>query len=121
MAAAVGTATTSQRGQLRAEPVRRPARLGQGQLGKAKFGVCAACHGNDGKGNQALGAPNLTDDIWLHGAGRERDRGDDQQRQDNAMPAQADKFTGADQCAHGLRVGLSNKTPVAANKAGPCS
>ncbi|GAB3789306.1 cytochrome-c oxidase, cbb3-type subunit III [Dyella agri] len=29
--------------------------------------TCAACHGPDGKGNQALGAPNLTDHIWLHG------------------------------------------------------
>ena len=28
---------------------------------------CVACHGADGKGNQALGAPNLTDDIWLYG------------------------------------------------------
>jgi cytochrome c oxidase cbb3-type subunit 3 len=39
------------------------------QLGKAKFAVCAACHGPEGKGNQALGAPNLTDKIWLHGWG----------------------------------------------------
>jgi cytochrome c oxidase cbb3-type subunit 3 len=31
--------------------------------------VCAACHGMDGKGNQMLGAPNLTDKIWLHGWG----------------------------------------------------
>jgi cytochrome c oxidase cbb3-type subunit 3 len=38
-------------------------------LGKPRFGVCAACHGADGKGNQALGAPNLTDPIWLHGWG----------------------------------------------------
>jgi cytochrome c oxidase cbb3-type subunit III len=38
-------------------------------LGKAKFGACAACHGPDGKGNQALGAPNLTDKVWLHGYG----------------------------------------------------
>ncbi|MDY7578984.1 cytochrome-c oxidase, cbb3-type subunit III [Herbaspirillum sp. RTI4] len=37
-------------------------------LGKAKFGACAACHGADGRGNQALGAPNLTDHIWLHGS-----------------------------------------------------
>jgi cytochrome c oxidase cbb3-type subunit 3 len=29
--------------------------------------VCMACHGMDGKGNQMLGAPNLTDDIWLYG------------------------------------------------------
>ena len=30
--------------------------------------VCAACHGADGKGNPALGAPNLTDKIWLYGS-----------------------------------------------------
>ena len=28
---------------------------------------CAVCHGEDGKGNQELGAPNLTDAIWLYG------------------------------------------------------
>ncbi len=28
---------------------------------------CAACHGPDGKGNQALGAPNLSDELWLYG------------------------------------------------------
>ena len=39
------------------------------QLGKTKFTACAACHGADGKGNQALGAPNLTDKVWLHGWG----------------------------------------------------
>jgi cytochrome c oxidase cbb3-type subunit 3 len=41
------------------------------QLGKAKFVACAACHGLDGKGNTALGAPNLTDKVWLHGWGEE--------------------------------------------------
>jgi len=35
--------------------------------GKALFTVCAACHGAEGKGNPALGAPNLTDTIWLYG------------------------------------------------------
>ncbi|ARU56324.1 cbb3-type cytochrome c oxidase subunit III [Oleiphilus messinensis] len=29
--------------------------------------ACAACHGPDAKGNQALGAPNLTDGVWLYG------------------------------------------------------
>jgi len=29
---------------------------------------CVACHGPDAKGNPLLGAPNLTDDIWLYGA-----------------------------------------------------
>ncbi len=36
--------------------------------GQPRFATyCAACHGADGKGNQALGAPNLTDNIWLYG------------------------------------------------------
>ena len=39
------------------------------QLGRSKFTACAACHGADAKGNPALGAPNLTDRIWLHGWG----------------------------------------------------
>ena len=44
----------------------------QAELGKAKFkAVCAACHGADGKGNQAIGAPNLSDKIWLHGWGEQ--------------------------------------------------
>ena len=30
---------------------------------------CIACHGPEGKGNPALGAPNLTDDVWLYGGG----------------------------------------------------
>ena len=38
------------------------------QKGKAIFMAnCVACHGADGKGNKLLGAPNLTDDIWLNG------------------------------------------------------
>jgi cytochrome c oxidase cbb3-type subunit III len=38
--------------------------------GKEIFGQsCAACHGAEGKGNPALGAPNLTDRTWLYGAG----------------------------------------------------
>jgi cytochrome c oxidase cbb3-type subunit 3 len=38
------------------------------QLGKQLFAQnCAACHGPEGKGNPLLGAPNLTDQIWLYG------------------------------------------------------
>jgi len=41
--------------------------------GKAQFNIfCVACHGSDAKGNPALGAPNLTDKTWLHGASKVR-------------------------------------------------
>ncbi len=36
-------------------------------LGKPSFSACMACHGAGGVGNQALGAPNLSDKVWLHG------------------------------------------------------
>ena len=29
---------------------------------------CVSCHGDDGKGNPEMGAPNLTDKIWLYGS-----------------------------------------------------
>ena len=62
-------------------------------FGKEKFGVCAACHGADGKGNQALGAPNLTDKTWLYGGSvttiMETIRGG----RNNVMPA-FDEFLG---------------------------
>lgn len=42
-----------------------PAAVERGQ--KTFADQCAACHGENGKGNQSLGAPNLTDGIWLYG------------------------------------------------------
>jgi cytochrome c oxidase cbb3-type subunit 3 len=40
----------------------------QAEAGKGKFAMfCVACHGADGKGNVAFGAPNLTNDAWLYG------------------------------------------------------
>jgi cytochrome c oxidase cbb3-type subunit 3 len=64
-------------------------------LGKSKFVVCAACHGMDGKGNPALGAPNLTDDVWLHGYGENAVIAMVNNGKVNQMPAQADKLTEA--------------------------
>lgn len=62
-------------------------------LGKAKFGACAACHGMDGKGNQAMGAPNLTDDIWLHGYGENAIMAMINNGKVNQMPAQEGKLS----------------------------
>ena len=62
-------------------------------LGKSKFAACAACHGMDGKGNQALGAPNLTDDIWLHGWGEGAITAIINNGKVNEMPAQTGKLT----------------------------
>ena len=84
-------------------------------LGKSKFGACAACHGADGKGNQALGAPNLTDDIWLHGWGENAIVAMVNNGKVNQMPAQADKLTESQIHVLASYVwGLSKKTPVAA-------
>ena len=62
-------------------------------LGKAKYAVCAACHGIDGKGNQALGAPNLTDKIWLHGWGEDAIVEMVARGKTNVMPAQVGRLT----------------------------
>ena len=57
------------------------------ELGKAKFGACAACHGPDGKGNPALGAPNLSDKTWLHGFGEDAIAAMVNNGKTNVMPA----------------------------------
>lgn len=80
------------------------------QLGKSKFTACAACHGVDGKGNQAIGAPNLTDDVWLHGYGEQAVIAIINGGKTNVMPAQEGKLTDAQ--IHVLAAyvwGLSNK------------
>ena len=41
------------------------------EAGASRFAVCAGCHGADGGGNPAVGAPNLTDDTWLYGGSLE--------------------------------------------------
>jgi cytochrome c oxidase cbb3-type subunit 3 len=87
----------------------------QAALGKPKFAACAACHGMDGKGNQALGAPNLTDDTWLHGYGEAAIIAMINTGKTNHMPAQEDKLTQAQ--IHVLTSyvwGLSNKGAAAA-------
>ena len=62
-------------------------------LGKDKFAACAACHGADGKGNPAVGAPNLTDNIWLHGFGADFIVKMINEGKTNVMPSQKSKLT----------------------------
>ena len=63
------------------------------QLGRDKFAGCAACHGKDGKGNPALGAPNLSDKVWLHGWGEEAIVAMIERGKTNVMPSHAGRLT----------------------------
>lgn len=58
------------------------------QAGQARFAVCSACHGADGRGNPMLGAPNLTDKVWLHGASEGAIMKTVMEGRVNQMPAQ---------------------------------
>jgi cytochrome c oxidase cbb3-type subunit 3 len=49
--------------------------------------LCIACHGPDGSGMQALGAPNLTDDIWLYSSSPQQIRKTIVEGRTGAMPA----------------------------------
>ncbi|MCB1622510.1 MAG: cytochrome-c oxidase, cbb3-type subunit III [Thiothrix sp.] len=56
---------------------------------------CIACHGLDAKGNPALGAPDLTDKVWLYGSSRQTVRETIANGRQGLMPAHAD-FLGPD-------------------------
>ena len=56
-------------------------------LGKSSFAACMGCHGGNGGGNQALGAPNLTDKVWLHGGDLATIIETINKGRDNTMPA----------------------------------
>jgi cytochrome c oxidase cbb3-type subunit 3 len=116
MAAAVGTADDVKNvAQYVLSLSNSPHDSVQAALGKSKFGSCAACHGADGKGNHALGAPNLTDDIWLHGYGEAAIVAMVNNGKTNVMPPQADKLTEAQVHVLASYVwSLSNKGAVAA-------
>ena len=59
--------------------------------GKKNFDMlCVACHGLDGSGNQALGAPRLNDQIWLYGGEPETIRKTLTEGRNGNMPAHKD-------------------------------
>jgi len=60
------------------------------KAGKIKFAACAGCHGMDGTGNQAIGAPNLTDNIWLYRGSLGSIKKAINQGRSGAMPAHKD-------------------------------
>lgn len=83
-------------------------------LGKSKFTACAACHGIGGVGNQALGAPNLSDRIWLHGYGEAAIIQMINSGKHNEMPAQEGRLTEAQiRMVASYVWGLSNNAPAA--------
>ncbi|MCC0015771.1 MAG: cytochrome-c oxidase, cbb3-type subunit III [Rhodobiaceae bacterium] len=53
---------------------------------------CVACHGDAGAGNQELGAPNLTDNIWLYGGSIETVMETIQNGRGGVMPAWVDRL-----------------------------
>jgi cytochrome c oxidase cbb3-type subunit 3 len=56
---------------------------------------CVACHGAQGKGNPAMGAPDLTDKVWLHGSSEETIIQTVTRGRVDQMPAHKDKLTPA--------------------------
>jgi len=65
----------------------RPEPAAQVAAGKTGFALCGACHGADGKGNQQLGAPDLTADIWLYGGSEATIRKTIMEGRQGKMPA----------------------------------
>lgn len=63
------------------------------ELGRQHFAACAACHGPKGEGNQALGAPNLTDRTWLHVPGLAGVVASINSGRENMMPEHGSKLT----------------------------
>jgi cytochrome c oxidase cbb3-type subunit III len=77
----------------------QPADAATAEAGKARFNtICIACHGMDAKGNKAMGAPNLTDDVWLFGGTAEDIEYGLRHGRSGAMPAHKDVL--GDEKAH---------------------
>jgi len=66
------------------------------ETGKGKYAAfCASCHGADGAGNPALGAPNLADETWVYGGSEGAVRKSIAKGRNGVMPAHRD-FLGED-------------------------
>lgn len=71
-----------------------PDQVAQGkELFHGSQAACYACHGADGKGKQALGAPNLTDAIWFYGGDKQTVVETIAQGRGGEMPGWKDRLT----------------------------
>ncbi|WP_332102852.1 c-type cytochrome [Kineobactrum salinum] len=62
--------------------------------GKVHFDTyCIACHGPDGAGNKALGAPDLGNGIWLYGGSRQQIAHSVRRGRNGVMPAFQDSLS----------------------------
>jgi cytochrome c oxidase cbb3-type subunit 3 len=85
------------------------------EAGKTQYmAMCIACHGPEGKGNTALGAPNLTDGVWLYGGDLATIEATVRNGRNGQMPAWA-PILGAD------RVRLAAAWVLAQSKDNPAS
>lgn len=81
-----------------AQYVRSMSNLAHDQIrvvrGKREYmNYCVACHGAEGNGNKALGAPNLNDGVWLYGSSEAEIVNGILNGRNNRMPAQAQNLT----------------------------
>ncbi len=54
---------------------------------------CSSCHGKDAQGTHGIGAPNLTDDIWLHGSTKGDIKRNIENGMNNKMPDFGERLT----------------------------
>lgn len=88
------------------DPVRRERAMKQFAIS------CAACHGADARGSTLVGAPDLTDDVWLHGNRREDIRQGILFGRRGNMPAHRDLLSADDiRVVSAYVYGLSNPAP----------
>ncbi|HRK56178.1 MAG TPA: cytochrome-c oxidase, cbb3-type subunit III [Burkholderiaceae bacterium] len=71
----------------------RPHDASAAQRAQGLFAVCAGCHGMDGRGNAQIGAPDLTNAIWLYGGTPEAIAQTIAQGRQGVMPAHSHRLT----------------------------
>jgi cytochrome c oxidase cbb3-type subunit III len=87
----------------------------QASAGMAQYAqFCIACHGPEGTGNQAMGAPNLTDQIWLYGGDAQTLKESIAKGRAGVMPAQKELLTEA-------QIKVMTAWVIAQNEAKPVS